>query len=190
MAKEETREKIIEASMEFFSTKGYTDSTTKMIAELAGVNEITIFRHFGSKQKLFSESTKYYVQKVNFLDRVSKFYNLPIDDAVRHISNEYIKHAFGNLRLFKITLRMHDDMESDYKLRLTKEYSTGMKIYLDYLKEKGKLLGDTELIATTHFASLLGLFTLHTLRNDISEDQMKLMAKQLIDNFIKTYNLY
>ncbi len=190
MAKEETRENIIQAAVELFATKGYTDSTTRMIADMAGVNEITIFRHFGNKEKLFSEATKYYVQKVNFLERITDFYIFPIDDAIRNISNEYVNYSFGNLSLFKITLKMHDDMESEYKLRLTKEYSKGLKIYLDYIKSKGIILGDTELIATTHLASLLGLFTLHTLRNDSSEKQIKIMAKLLIENFISIYQLY
>lgn len=45
-----TAERIINAALQLISEKGYTAATTKAIAELAEVNEVTIFRHFGNKQ--------------------------------------------------------------------------------------------------------------------------------------------
>ncbi len=45
-----TAERIIDAALQLVSEKGYTAATTKAIAELAGVNEVTIFRHFGNKR--------------------------------------------------------------------------------------------------------------------------------------------
>lgn len=50
---DETREKIMQAAVELISTKGYKGATTREIAETAGVNEVTLFRHFGTKQALF-----------------------------------------------------------------------------------------------------------------------------------------
>lgn len=47
-----TRTRIIEAALELFLSKGTSDTTTKEIAELAQVNEVTIFRHFKSKYGL------------------------------------------------------------------------------------------------------------------------------------------
>lgn len=35
-----------------FSSKGYKATTTKEIAAMSGVNELTLFRHFGSKERL------------------------------------------------------------------------------------------------------------------------------------------
>lgn len=46
----ETAERIIDAALQLISEKGYTAATTKAIAELAEVNEVTIFRHFGNKR--------------------------------------------------------------------------------------------------------------------------------------------
>lgn len=51
--RKETRKKILKASLELFSKKGYEPTTTKSIAEKADVNESTIFRHFDSKKNLF-----------------------------------------------------------------------------------------------------------------------------------------
>uniref|UniRef100_UPI004048AA85 TetR/AcrR family transcriptional regulator n=1 Tax=Lysinibacillus sp. FSL H8-0500 TaxID=2921393 RepID=UPI004048AA85 len=58
-----TAERIIEAALQLVSEKGYTAATTKSIAELAGVNEVTLFRHFGNKRGLLKaiiEQFSYY----------------------------------------------------------------------------------------------------------------------------------
>jgi AcrR family transcriptional regulator len=52
---DDTRERILLAAAEIFAEKGYARATTRSIAEAAGVNEVTIFRHFGSKRNLLSE---------------------------------------------------------------------------------------------------------------------------------------
>ncbi len=45
----------MEAALSMFSERGYEGSSTRDIAERAGVNEITLFRHFGNKENLFRE---------------------------------------------------------------------------------------------------------------------------------------
>ncbi|MBI9047047.1 MAG: TetR/AcrR family transcriptional regulator [Anaerolineaceae bacterium] len=52
---EDTRFKILKAAAEVFKELGYSRSTTKLIAARAQVNEVTIFRHFGTKEKLFHQ---------------------------------------------------------------------------------------------------------------------------------------
>ncbi|MFF2177664.1 TetR/AcrR family transcriptional regulator [Lysinibacillus sp. NPDC058147] len=54
MSTKSTAERIIEAALQLISEKGYTAATTKAIAELAGVNEVTIFRHFGNKRGILT----------------------------------------------------------------------------------------------------------------------------------------
>lgn len=47
-----TRQRLVNAAIELFAAQGVTETTTKQIAELADVNEVTLFRHFGSKHGL------------------------------------------------------------------------------------------------------------------------------------------
>lgn len=42
--------KILTAAAELFGERGYKGTTTRALAARAGVNEVTIFRYFGSKQ--------------------------------------------------------------------------------------------------------------------------------------------
>lgn len=49
---DQTRARIMQAASQLFSEKGFAGTTTRAIADLAGVNEVTIFRHFGTKENL------------------------------------------------------------------------------------------------------------------------------------------
>jgi AcrR family transcriptional regulator len=49
---EETRDRIIAAGRDVIARKGKRGATTREIADLAGVNEATLFRHFGNKESL------------------------------------------------------------------------------------------------------------------------------------------
>lgn len=47
-----TRQRLINAAFDLFTTQGVTETTTRQIADLAGVNEVTLFRQFGNKHGL------------------------------------------------------------------------------------------------------------------------------------------
>ncbi len=53
-AAQTTRERLLEAARELFTTTGYHDTTTPILARRAGVAEGTIYRHFPSKQALLN----------------------------------------------------------------------------------------------------------------------------------------
>ena len=57
---DETRLRIMTAAHEIFSRAGTRGTTTREIAEVAGVNEATIFRHFGSKTGLLDEMREHF----------------------------------------------------------------------------------------------------------------------------------
>lgn len=48
----DNRTRIIDAAARVYAAHGYRGATTRLIAEEAGVNEVTLFRHFGSKSAL------------------------------------------------------------------------------------------------------------------------------------------
>ena len=50
----ELRQQILKTAIRLFAQKGFRGTTTREIALAAGVNEVTIFRHFASKQELYS----------------------------------------------------------------------------------------------------------------------------------------
>ena len=48
---DETSQKIVDAAMLLVRDKGYVATTTKEIAQVAGVNECTLFRKFKTKKE-------------------------------------------------------------------------------------------------------------------------------------------
>lgn len=53
---EPTKQQLIEAALRVYGEGGFRGATTKRIAEEAGVNEVTLFRLFGSKAALIHEA--------------------------------------------------------------------------------------------------------------------------------------
>lgn len=54
MAAEDRRQQIVRVAMRIFSERGFRGTTTKEIAQAAGVSEAIIFRHFATKEDLYS----------------------------------------------------------------------------------------------------------------------------------------
>jgi AcrR family transcriptional regulator len=50
------RDQLLDAAARLYAEAGYRGATTRRIAIEAGVNEITLFRHFGSKDALIREA--------------------------------------------------------------------------------------------------------------------------------------
>lgn len=52
---DERRKAIVTAAVPLFARKGFAGTTTKELAEAAGISEALLFRHFPSKKLLYSE---------------------------------------------------------------------------------------------------------------------------------------
>jgi AcrR family transcriptional regulator len=54
MAGEERRHQIVHVAVSLFSERGFRGTTTKEIAQAAGVSEAMVFRHFATKEELYA----------------------------------------------------------------------------------------------------------------------------------------
>src|ERR1051325_214643 len=52
---DERRNAIVKAAVPLFARKGFAGTTTRELAEAAGISEALLFRHFPSKQALYRE---------------------------------------------------------------------------------------------------------------------------------------
>jgi AcrR family transcriptional regulator len=52
---DERRKRIVRAAVPLFARKGFAGTTTRELAEAAGISEALLFRHFPSKQSLYRE---------------------------------------------------------------------------------------------------------------------------------------
>ncbi|BAH39913.1 MAG TPA: TetR/AcrR family transcriptional regulator [Gemmatimonas aurantiaca] len=71
----EARTRLLEAAARVFARHGAAGATTKRIAEVAGVNEVTLFRIFGSKDALLDAA----LQACAHGEQPARLPNTPID---------------------------------------------------------------------------------------------------------------
>lgn len=64
----DTQEKILQATIELIKEKGFKGATTREIARRAGVNEVTLFRHFQNKNGLVKAA----FEKLSYVPPLSK----------------------------------------------------------------------------------------------------------------------
>ena len=99
-----TEGKLFAAALALFAERGYKATTTKAIAEKAGVNEVTLFRKFGSKEKLFMELVKAEAEdKMKFVAHELE----PTGDLVEDLTQMGIRmnqNMYKNSALLKILM--------------------------------------------------------------------------------------
>lgn len=98
-----TRERILKAAGRLFAEQGYARTTTRAIAAAAGVNEVTLFRHFSSKQNLL----RAFVAQFNAEGFPATFeQNLTgsYPDDVRFMARAAMQSTIENFQLLRIML--------------------------------------------------------------------------------------
>jgi len=85
-----TREKILETALKLFSTRGYLGATTREIAKEAGIAEVTLFRHFPSKELLFEAmlTTHSFLPELKVL--LPEMKELSYEQALRTIASRFL----------------------------------------------------------------------------------------------------
>ena len=102
MKLENTRELLLQATLNLISEKGYLGTTTRDIAHKAGVTELTLFRHFGSKELLFEELLKDYTFLPKLIELLPEAVGLPCDEALVLIATRFLQTLKERKALIKI----------------------------------------------------------------------------------------
>jgi len=101
---EETRAKIVAAARVLFERNGTRGTTTREVAEQAGVNEATLFRHFGSKRALLDAMREEACGVEHFRSVLA---SLPGEDFaadLRAIAYHAVDHMIGKRAMMCVSL--------------------------------------------------------------------------------------
>ena len=92
-------ERLLDAAVAVFSREGISSATTREIAREAGVNEVTLFRNFQTKQGLLSA-----VLERAFLpgEEIAELPNGSIEGAVRNFAAEDFARKRRNIALMRV----------------------------------------------------------------------------------------
>jgi len=89
----EARRLLLDAARELFAHQDYRGTTTREVAEAAGVTEYLLFRHFGSKAGLFREALV--LPFTNFVDDFGKTWQAVVPEQTDE--EELAKQFVGEL---------------------------------------------------------------------------------------------
>lgn len=154
-----TQDALLAAAMELFSEKGYAAVTTKEIAVKAGVSEVTLFRYFETKSKLYHQVFEKYI----FYPNLELFFEQNISwDLSKDLLNLALmiqEMVFNNSKLLKMSLKNDPDFHHNENL---KKFPNAIKAklasYFAEMKERGKITGEPEILAIIFLLANSGLY--------------------------------
>jgi AcrR family transcriptional regulator len=156
--KKDTKNIILDVALEMFAEKGFKATTTRAIAEKADVNEVTLFRHFGSKEKLFFSIVD---REATVRMGIIQMDFEPSEDMVEDLSvigNFIIKGMLERASFFKLMVMEVDRYPEIWEHIGTVPLSAISKLtqYFDSAKKKGLVRKDvdSEIMAVSFFSFL------------------------------------
>lgn len=186
----QTSENIMREAIKLFAEQGYYQTTTKQIAEKAGVNELTIFRHFGSKGNLFQVTTEHYVMDSHVDLILDNLENKSFEEDMQVISSRIYELLIKNKKLYKVQMKLSDNEKEFVKLKLSRRLISVLTEYFEKLLNDKVIKGNPEIMAITLINSLLGLFTVEILSdNTITKIPYKVLVEEHTKQFVSLYKI-
>ena len=191
MRKSETNRKLLDATMSLISEKGYLGATTREIARLAGVTELTLFRHFGTKERLFEEVLKNYTFLPRLRELLPELDGLSYEDALKVIATRFLLSLKERKSMVKI---MYSEVTSyPEKIRTVynkflDEMRATLAAYFESLQERGILKKDmsTEMAARVFLWILFSYFRTEEIMSPtgMKKQTMEKHVREMVGIFI------
>lgn len=161
---EPTRQQILDAAAQVYAEAGFRGATTRRIAEVAGVNEVTLFRLFGSKANLIDEVIRSCRQGEQF-----PLAEQPADPEAELTAWAAASHAFmverrGMLRSAVAELHEHPEHSADAADHPIASFRE-LRAYVDRLHTAGRVPSTRD--ANTACTMLLGTLFTDALHRDM-----------------------
>ena len=157
-----TRDKILEAALRLFSKEGYLGATTRMIAMEAGIAEVTLFRYFPSKEKLFEETLKAHSFLPELRGLLPEITEMTYESALAVIAKRFFEALIRRKDIIKI---IHAEIqrypEKIHKIQhsFSDEVHKVLALYFSGMQKKGVLREfDTEYAARLFFGMFYSYF--------------------------------
>lgn len=182
---EETHLRILAATREIYAGKGSRGTTTREVADRAGVNEATLFRHFGTKGQLLSAMLDHFSGGVEFPEALERIAGLAtIEEQLREIARASIEGMRRKEDLIRVTMAEELTNPAAH-LCAWRGPTEARRLLCSYFAEKvrnGQLRGDPQWLARV-FLSLF--FSLVMARRIWAE--LELTPESAIDDMVEIF---
>lgn len=186
-----TKDRMLTAAIDLFAEKGYKAVTTKQIAKVASVNEVTLFRYFGSKQKLFEEALHKFNADVEVRKIFEKEIVWDLEKDLLFISKMYRDLMNKNKKIIRITIKDFIGLKEIEQPGLTfpRELKEILAEYFLEMQKRGKVIeGDPEMLAVIFLNTYFGEFvSFEVAKNGFTEISSEDFMMNSIQIFVKGF---
>lgn len=176
------REQILQTAINLFSQRGFKGTTTKEIANAAGVSEAMVFRHFAKKTELYGaildnkachdgvrfpwEENEVLIEAIKNKDDQAVFYNFALNALTKQQADE----SFMRL-LFYSALEEHELAERFFNEFVQRIYEF-LGAYIEQRQKDGDMKEIKPRIVVRAF---LGMLIHHSLNNILWDKKRRLL---------------
>jgi AcrR family transcriptional regulator len=135
--KKNSKEAIVQAAIELFTTKGYTGTSLRDIAKRANINIATISYYFQNKNGLLEYCLTMFFEQ--YLSKFEEGFTLIDQGAtvcLKHISSELLHYLSDHILLTSFVFR-EMSLDSQVVREIMSTYYTKEKYYLQKIFENG-----------------------------------------------------
>jgi AcrR family transcriptional regulator len=186
-----TQDSLISVAYQLFSEQGYYQTTTKEIAERAGVCELTLFRHFQTKANVYKAVFMRFSPIPKVEEGLQAIESLPFWEGVQHIVELLCRHMEENrqfIQLFSQETPSILELQSIVNpLAIHEQLVEKMTLLLQRGVAMGEVRPELDLVAVSNtllciLCSFLVVFPTKKLKPEESPDKM---CKIAIDCFLR-----
>ncbi|MBT3318362.1 MAG: TetR/AcrR family transcriptional regulator [Clostridia bacterium] len=163
-----TKEKIIAAARELFEKNGFAGTTTKEISQLAGISEVTLFRHFETKRNLFEQTVHSCMHPYKLKEYLQNDVQYDLQTDLTYIANTMMKTYQQNLPMLKMVFK--DKMRGSESKLHVREHEHGAKgslsNYFEEMSKLGRLKAQPKNATTFFITNITGFFMKDTFSSD------------------------
>ncbi|WP_375510598.1 TetR/AcrR family transcriptional regulator [uncultured Nostoc sp.] len=147
----QTHARLIKAATQVFATTGINGATTREIARVAAVNEVTLFRHFQTKEQLLAavitEVIALQTEALAHHDGWTQDLYIDLKNYAR-LRNQMIEEYEDLIRTFIGEAKRHPDAARLILYETDKSLREQLVVYLQKSQEKGTVSSDIDLKAS------------------------------------------
>ena len=147
----QTHARLIKAATQVFATAGLTGATTREIARVAAVNEVTLFRHFQTKEQLLAavitEAIALQTEALAYHDDWTQDLYTDLKNYAK-LCNQMIEEHEDLIRTFIGEAKRHPQAARLILYETDKLLREQLVVYLQKNQEKGTVSSDIDLKAS------------------------------------------
>ncbi len=166
-----TRSNILSAARELFEKKGFAAATTKEIAALAGVSEVTLFRHFATKRVLFDETLHSCLHPYTVEEYLRNGVTYDLERDLKHIAYEMRDNFIKNAPMVRMIMRDKiRDSAPEKNMRMKEHHmKSSLHAYFNAMRSAGALSSEPEMAMKFFMTNISGSIMKEIMVNDPAE---------------------